>query len=364
MPLTKSPSPAAFKSNLKAELSAGKPQKQALAIAYDVQRRGRADGGKVAGLALVNSEPTEAQKEAGNYKKAHTKVHGLDITIENPRGSERSGVGRGGKKWSVTMPDHYGYIKRTEGSDGDHVDCYIGRDVSSGKVYIVDQIDAETGKFDEHKCMLGYPNQKSAVSAYERAFSDGKGRQRIGSVTELSVDRFKDWLKSGKTMAPMSNGVKHIPHRAAGGNVPWFVKQEASHLGRSPVVGPVRSITPGRADKLPVSVPAGAYILPSQAVSHLGQGNTESGFHVADKMFHVAASPKPISMRRADGGEVQDDTVPIMISGGEYSIHPDKVREIGGGDLDKGHEVLDRFVKMILKNEAKTVARLPGPARD
>lgn len=336
MPLTKSSSEIAFKSNFKAELAAGKPKDQALAIAYDVKRRSRATGGRVVDVA------------------------GLKAKIENERGSVRSKVGRDGKRWSVTMPDHYGHIQRTEGSDGDHVDCYIGKDLKSDKVYIIDQLDAETGKFDEHKCMLGYPDQKTAARAYEAAFSDGKGKQRIGSITELSVDRFRDWLKSGQTRKPMSNG---IIKRAAGGQVPWFVKQEASHLGKTPIVGPVRSASPGRADKLGARVHAGSYVLPSQSIAHLGQGNTESGFHVADKMFHAAPAPK-LTKLRADGGGVKEpDPIEILISGGEYVVHPDKVREIGDGDLDRGHEVLDHFVKEILKNEKKEVASLPGPAQ-
>src|ERR1700748_955107 len=90
----------------------------------------------------VNRNPTEAQKSAGNYQKAHLKAHGLDIAIENPRGSTRSGTGANGKKWSVRMPVSYGYIKRTEGADGDHVDCFLGPHLNSKKIYVLDQMDA------------------------------------------------------------------------------------------------------------------------------------------------------------------------------------------------------------------------------
>lgn len=152
--------------------------------------------------------------------------------------------------------------------------------------------------------------------------------------------------------------------RAAGGATPWFVRQEASHLGKAPIVGPVRSASPGRADKLNATVHAGSYVLPAQSIAHLGQGNTESGFHVADKMFHTASIPHVPKMR-ADGGRTKEpEPIDILISGGEFVVHPDKVREIGGGDLEKGHEVLDHFVKMILKNEKKEVSSLPGPAQD
>lgn len=148
----------------------------------------------------VNTNPTPGQKMAGNYKKAHVKFHGLDISIENPKGSERRGVGKDGKEWKATMPDHYGYIKRTQGADGDHVDVYLGSDERSNRVYVIDQKDSETGKFDEHKVMLMYPDRDTATRAYREAFSDKKNR--IMKVTRMSIAEFKDWLKRGNTKAP------------------------------------------------------------------------------------------------------------------------------------------------------------------
>lgn len=153
----------------------------------------------------VNTQPTEAQKEAGNYAKGHVRVQGLDIAIENPRGSERSGIDSDGSPWSVKMPNHYGYIKGTEGADGEHVDTYIGPNPASDKAFVVDQVDANTGDFDEHKVMLGYDNQQQAISQYEKAFSDGKGIQRVGAVTPMSVDDLKTWLKNGDTQKPLAN---------------------------------------------------------------------------------------------------------------------------------------------------------------
>jgi len=150
----------------------------------------------------VNHAPTEAQKEAGNYKKKHISFQGLDIAIENETGSERSGVGHGGKRWSCKMPADYGYIKRTTGADGDHVDCYIGPDKSSTHVFVINQKDHRTGKFDEHKVILGCRSEREALDIYCAGFSDGKGRERAGSVESLSMDAFKHWLKSGKTTTP------------------------------------------------------------------------------------------------------------------------------------------------------------------
>ena len=173
-------------------------------------RRDYANGGRVGrALAiaskLVDRKPTDAQKESGNYAKGHAKVHGLDVTIENPKGSERSGMGKDGKRWSVKMPAIYGYVKGTEGFDGDHVDVYIGPDHDSKKVFVVDQINAEDGKFDEHKCLLSYQTKEAALADYRKAFSDGKADQRIGAVTEMTIDRFKSWVKSAGTQVPLGD---------------------------------------------------------------------------------------------------------------------------------------------------------------
>jgi hypothetical protein len=152
--------------------------------------------------AQVNTNPTEAQKEAGNYKKGKVDIQGLPITIENPQGLIRSGIGPDGKPWQVQMPNHYGYIRNTEGMDGEHVDTYIGPNPESKKAFIVDQIDADTGEPDEHKVMLGYNNVSEAATQYEKAFSDGRGSQRIGGITTTDIDGLKNWLKTNATKKP------------------------------------------------------------------------------------------------------------------------------------------------------------------
>jgi len=153
----------------------------------------RASGGR------VEHKPSEAQKQAGNYRKEHVRFQGLDISIENKRGSQRSGIDPNGKRWSCTQPADYGYIKRTTGADGDHVDVYIGPDKSSQLVFIINQHDHRSGAFDEHKCMLGFNSEKDAAKTYCRAFSDGNGPARIGSVETVSIDAFKHWLRNGNT---------------------------------------------------------------------------------------------------------------------------------------------------------------------
>lgn len=175
-------------------------------VANDDRRRqlaeGRAHGGRVNPLN-INHTPTEAQKQAGNYAKDHVKIHGMDIAIENARGAKRSGVDKGGKPWSVKMPAHYGYIKKTEGKDGDHVDVYLGPHIKSPKVYIIDQIKDDTRAFDEHKCFIGFPSKSAVIATYHKAFSDGKGPDRFGHITEMPIDQFKKWLESGDTKKPL-----------------------------------------------------------------------------------------------------------------------------------------------------------------
>ncbi len=152
----------------------------------------------------ANQDPTDAQKEAGNYQKGHLKLQGLDISIENPAGSTRSGTAPDGSAWSVQMPTHYGYIKRTTGADGDQVDVYLGPNPDSDWVWIVDQIDPDTGKFDEHKVMLGYSLGQQAGQHYLAAFSDGRGRERAGAETRMTMAEFKDWLRDGDAAKPLA----------------------------------------------------------------------------------------------------------------------------------------------------------------
>lgn len=154
-------------------------------------------------VAEVETQPSEAQKEAGNYKKGHVKVQGLDIAIETPLGAERTGTDPDGETWSVVMPSHYGYVKRTEGADGEQVDVYLGDNPDSRTVFIVDQVDLDTGKFDEHKAMIGFASPDEALATYEMAFNDGRGAERAGSMTRMSIDEFKGWLSEGNTKKPV-----------------------------------------------------------------------------------------------------------------------------------------------------------------
>ncbi|MFI0460184.1 MAG: hypothetical protein ACH254_21575, partial [Candidatus Thiodiazotropha endolucinida] len=147
-------------------------------------------------------EPTDAQKEAGNYKVGKTKLHGLDVSIENPKGSEHSGTDSAGKTWSITMAHHYGYIRGTVGKDKDHIDIFLGPDAENADlpVFVIDQIDPKTKAFDEHKVLMGFKNQLAAKRGYLNNYE--KGWKGAGAVNKMSLDEFKAWLASGKTKQP------------------------------------------------------------------------------------------------------------------------------------------------------------------
>lgn len=145
--------------------------------------------------AKVDTNPTEKQKEAGNYKKGHIKVDGLDITIEQPKGSIRRGKDADGKQWESEMHYTYGYIRGTEGVDGDHVDIFLSDNPTEGNVYVVDQVNKD-GTFDEHKVMYGFPDAESAKQAYLSNYEEGW--QGLGNITEVNKEDFKKWINSSK----------------------------------------------------------------------------------------------------------------------------------------------------------------------
>lgn len=159
--------------------------------------------------------------------------------------------------------------------------------------------------------------------------------------------------------------------------------------------GPIRASVAGRTDHLPIHVPAGAYVIPADIISGMGEGNTDAGFKVAKNIFSApfyAGGPKsqpyggaktpygenpkmaygqPLSQPygmpmpgKAHGGEIEEDAAPIVAAGGEYVIHPEDVAWLGGGDIDAGHRELDRFVKMYRKHLIDTLKKLPGPKKD
>ena len=142
----------------------------------------------------VNTNPTEAQKKAGNYKMGHLRLDGYNITIENPKGSVRRGTDSKGNEWENTLNNDYGYIRGTEGVDGDHIDVYLSDNPAEGNVFVIDQVNPETREFDEHKVMYGFNSMDEAREAYLANFSEGWNG--LGTITEVTKDEFRKWIDS------------------------------------------------------------------------------------------------------------------------------------------------------------------------
>ena len=138
--------------------------------------------------ASPEANPTAKQREAGNYRMGHRRVHGLDVSIETAKGGKRR------PEWP-DMPCDYGYIKGTKARDGDHVDVFLGPYPESEVVYVIDQ-ETQAGRFDEHKCMIGFRSERGAVSTYLKAYTSGWS---VGPVTTMTIGQFKCWLSAGDT---------------------------------------------------------------------------------------------------------------------------------------------------------------------
>ena len=148
----------------------------------------------------TNAEPTEGQKEAGNYKKGRVKVGPFDVVIEQPRGSVRSGVDANGKAWETTMQNTYGYFGGTKGVDGDAIDVFLGNDLDGWDgttVFVVDQYNPD-GSFDEHKVMLGFNSQEEAEGAYFANYEADWAKTHRTEVTAVPLADFTEWVKSSK----------------------------------------------------------------------------------------------------------------------------------------------------------------------
>jgi phage-related protein (TIGR01555 family) len=148
----------------------------------------------VTGIAPTVAPISAVVPQVDPTKHPKMKVSGMLLSIENPRGTIRQGMNLDGTNWSQKMPHHYGFIRGVSGADGDDLDCFVGPNLMSERVFVVNQNDPESGAFDEHKCMLGFDSMEDATAAYRAAYApDWKG---FGDAVELSMDDFKHWLKS------------------------------------------------------------------------------------------------------------------------------------------------------------------------
>lgn len=146
--------------------------------------------------AETDTDPTEAEKQSGGYKKGRFRWNGLQIVIENPKGSVRRGRDDNGRSWEQKMGAHYGYLSRTEGADGDHLDVFIGSMPESEAIFVVDQVQPG-GVFNEHKAVIGAINEDEAREIYLSCYQDGW--RGLGAITAMTLEQFKAWAMSRPT---------------------------------------------------------------------------------------------------------------------------------------------------------------------
>ena len=194
-------------------------------------------------IVLFKAAPTaatasQAQLDAGNYRKKHIRWHGLDIAIEHRKGSYRRWGDPNGKHHGKTLMHwDYGYLKRSEGGDGDHVDCYIGPDPEATHVYVVHQRKAgDWGRYDEDKCMLNFPSLAAARQAYLQHYDDPRF---LGPTTAMTVEEFRvkvvDPKSHGKMIKAYLFVKAHVPshtRRLKSGKVVRVEEYDTKVIGR------------------------------------------------------------------------------------------------------------------------------------
>ena len=167
-------------------------------------------------------------------------------------------------------------------------------------------------------------------------------------------------LRSGKSKSVIASNISEMMHSghkqsqaiAAALEQARRSRAEGGEVNEKIHVGPIHSNVAGRTDHLPINVPSGAYVIPADIISAMGEGNTMAGFKIANEVFgQQQTSP-------------DDQPVEIVAAGGEYVISPENVARVGGGDLDAGHSNLDGFIKSYRTKTIKTLSKLPGPRKD
>ena len=155
---------------------------------------------------------------------------------------------------------------------------------------------------------------------------------------------------------------------------PWWTRQQDRGMDYNG--GLFHAGTAGRTDTIDANVPAGSHVIPADVVSGLGEGNTLAGSAVLDRMFHTGpggmkldtqkgryGGPRPPAPYNENRAYAEGGRVPIVAAGGEYLVHPDAVKRIGGGDINKGHAILHHFSKIVRAKTAKKLKSLPPPKR-
>ena len=188
-------------------------------------------------------QPTDEQKKAGNYTKGFVRLHGMDISIENPQGSVRSGTAPDGTRWENRIAHHYGYIKGSRGADNDQIDVFLTDGAEEATVaWVIDQKN-DDGSFDEHKAIIGPKTEDEARAAYLANYDEGW--DGLGAITSMPMEAFKAWALDGKRKRKalayveppkefVHNGVRIYPTtiNAAGEARLWWGVESAENKAR------------------------------------------------------------------------------------------------------------------------------------
>ncbi|MDF2861335.1 MAG: hypothetical protein K0S02_1607 [Achromobacter mucicolens] len=301
-------------------------------------------------------EPSEAQKEAGNYKVGRTRVAGLELSIENPEGSERRGTAPDGTAWVNRMAGHYGYIRRTEGADGDQVDVFVRPGTSpnfSGPVFVIDQVDPGHRGFDESKVMLGYDSREDAERAYRDSYTpDWRG---MGRVTQMDMPTFKRWLADSDTTRPAAESglgtLVYEPDITAKNGRPFLTRGAAqraatAHGNAEPVPVEGGFVARPRTGQAPAAEPGSTaadfgrdarrgFL---QMVRQAGGIRPELAADIYGDRAHLANRRAPGLFRR--GGMDADMLVEAMQQAGYLPMDGDTV-DLSGTAMDRVREALE-----------------------
>lgn len=301
-------------------------------------------------------EPSDAQKAAGNYKVGRTRVAGLELSIENPEGSERRGTSPDGTPWANRMAGHYGYIRRTEGADGDQVDVFVRPGTApdfSGPVFVIDQVDPKGGRFDESKVMLGYDTREEAERAYRDSYTpDWRG---MGKITQMDVPTFKRWLADGDTTLPAADSglgtLVSEPDVTAKGGRPFLTRGAAQRAATAhgnadavPVdggfVARARTGQPPRVEPQPSAAEFGQAARRDflQMVRKAGGIRPELAADIYGDRAHLANRRAPGLFR--NGGMDADMLVEAMQQAGYLPMDGDTV-DLSGTAMDRVREAME-----------------------
>jgi len=335
MPLKKGSSQEAISKNIKTEMAAGKPQKQAIAIALDVARRThKAAGGQLSYLGMMPGMMPIGAMQAQQLPQQ-----------------------MGGGSLPMGMAQPAPAPAQAQGNSGD-----VSGGVSEGNA------------------------GSMADSGGANMYRGGRAHRASGGSMIDAIPPARDVIGAAKDIIRPARDVEPSPRDAIKQTMdtePGYAFFGGSGSPSMKVhTGPIHSAVAGRTDHLPMHVPSGSYVIPADIISAMGEGNTMAGFKVAQQIFEPAPEQRgmpgmgipsaegipgqpalPEMPKKARGGATED-TVPIVAAGGEYVIHPDDVQRIGSGDMDHGHRVLDAFVKGMRAKLVRTLVKLPGPKKD